>query len=572
VKNGGETDVDCGGPCATKCATARSARSARLRERCVLGRLCAAPACADGVTNGGESDVDCGGPCATKCTTGKACVGAGDCASAVCTGNVCQAATCMDAAKNGSETDIDCGGLVCAPCGANLGCLAPSDCQSGACVNNLCQGVSCSDQVKNGTETDVDCGGSCATKCATGKVCAVGGDCQSSVCTNAVCVAPTCMDAVKNGSETDVDCGGGTCATCALGKTCVLSSDCASGVCAGTCISDITVRVLRLGTGAAALASTATPGFVEAFKLDGSSGGATIDLPTVQNGLHRTLTFSGTATSEGGLSRSSDGHYITLVGYDAAVGTASITSSTSATINRIVGRIDAAGLVDTTTRLDASFSGGNPRSATTSNGTDLWISGTASPAATGGVWYTTLGAITGAVQVLAAPSNVRADHIFGGQLYASSGSGAFVNVFTVGVGLPTMAGQTATSLPGMPVAAGPSPYSFVFFDRNAGIPGLDTLYLADDRAAASGGGIQKWVFDGANWILAYTLKGAITTGYRGLAGVVTGPDVTLIATTTEANANKLVTFVDDGTGTASSTIIATALANTVYRGVAVAPN
>jgi hypothetical protein len=378
------------------------------------------------------------------------------------------------------------------------------------------------------------------------------------------------VDGAKNGGETDVDCGGGTCPTCALGKACGQNSDCTSNTCTGTCVSDITFRVVRIGDGAAALTSAATPGFVEAYTLAGAPVGMPIALPTAVSGLHRILTFSGTATSEGGLSRSASGGYLTMVGYDATVGTSPITTSTAATINRIVGRIDAAGNVDTTTRLDASFSGANPRSATSSNGTDIWVSGTASPSATGGVWYTTLGAITGAVQVLATPTNVRWDHIFGGQLYASSGSGAFVNVFTIGSGLPTMAGQTATSLTGLPVASA-SPYSFAFFDRSAMVAGLDTLYIADDRAAASGGGVQKWTFDGTTWTLAYTLKGTITTGYRGLAGVVTGANVTLIATTTEASANKLVTFVDDGTGTSPSTVIATAAASTVYRGVALSP-
>ncbi|MEO7328976.1 MAG: hypothetical protein ABI193_10380, partial [Minicystis sp.] len=522
------------------------------------------------VKNGGETDVDCGGPCATKCATGKACGVGADCVTSVCTNNVCVTATCMDGAKNGTETDVDCGGAICPACAATKACLGPVDCQSGVCTANVCAAPACNDLIKNGGESDIDCGGSCATKCALGKVCGAAGDCQSSVCTANVCVAATCMDGAKNGSETDIDCGGGTCPTCALGKLCSQNSDCVSNTCTGTCVSDITFRVLRLGTGAAALASTATPVFVDAYTITGAAVGAPIALPTAVSGMNRILTMSGTATSEGGLSRSANGSYLTLVGYDAAVGTASITTSTSAAINRIVGRINGAGVVDTTTRLDASFSGANPRSATSSNGTDIWASGTASPSASGGVWYTTLGAITGAVQVLSNPSNVRADHIFNGQLYASSGSGTFVNVFTVGVGLPTMAGQMATSLPGMPVAAGPSPYSFAFFDRNAAVAGLDTLYVADDRSAASGGGVQKWSFDGTIWTLITTFKG--TTGFRGLAAVVTGANVTVLAVSTTASANEVLSFVDDGSLNPLPTSLVTAAANTVFRGIALAPN
>src|SRR5262249_51215077 len=154
---------------------------------------------------------------------------------------------------------------------------------------------------------------------------------------------------------------------------------------------------------------------------------------------------------------------------------------------------------------------------------------------------------TNDTQVLAAPNNARFVHIFGGQLFGSASSGTFVNVFTVGTGTPTTTGQTATPLPGMPTsgAPAPSPLSFVMFDRNPAVPGLDTLYVADDRALASGGGIQKWTFDGSTWTLTNTLKQGITQGVRGLAGLVTGSNVTLIATTAAASANTVVVFVDD---------------------------
>jgi hypothetical protein len=50
-----------------------------------------APTCADGVKNGSETDIDCGGPACVACTTGKACGVNEDCASNICTGGVCQA-------------------------------------------------------------------------------------------------------------------------------------------------------------------------------------------------------------------------------------------------------------------------------------------------------------------------------------------------------------------------------------------------------------------------------------------------------------------------------------------------
>ncbi len=44
--------------------------------------------CANGVRDGSESDVDCGGACAA-CATGKSCTGAADCASGFCEAGVC---------------------------------------------------------------------------------------------------------------------------------------------------------------------------------------------------------------------------------------------------------------------------------------------------------------------------------------------------------------------------------------------------------------------------------------------------------------------------------------------------
>jgi hypothetical protein len=43
-----------------------------------------APTCSDGVQNGGESDVDCGGPCPAKCKTGKGCKKHVECESGIC--------------------------------------------------------------------------------------------------------------------------------------------------------------------------------------------------------------------------------------------------------------------------------------------------------------------------------------------------------------------------------------------------------------------------------------------------------------------------------------------------------
>src|SRR5207244_13335712 len=129
------------------------------------------------------------------------------------------------------------------------------------------------------------------------------------------------------------------------------------------------------GDGSAALGSAATAVFLDEYTTDGVLI-QSIAMPTAVVGSNKRLTASGTATSEGELARSVDGHYLTAAGYDAATGTASITGSTSASANRVIVRLAANGIPDTSTALTDAISGGNPRGAVSSNGTELWISGT----------------------------------------------------------------------------------------------------------------------------------------------------------------------------------------------------
>ncbi len=44
-----------------------------------------APSCSDGIRDGLETDVDCGGPACPRCALGKYCATNTDCSSGVCT-------------------------------------------------------------------------------------------------------------------------------------------------------------------------------------------------------------------------------------------------------------------------------------------------------------------------------------------------------------------------------------------------------------------------------------------------------------------------------------------------------
>jgi hypothetical protein len=147
----------------------------------------APPSCTDGMKNGNETDVDCGGSCAQKCATGQMCLAGADCVNGVCSGGTCQPATCTDGVKNGNETAVDCGG-TCPGCANGQMCGTGSDCLSGVCAGGICQANTCTDLVLDGTETDVDCGGGTCPACATGKMCFANSDCMSNMCSGGSCL------------------------------------------------------------------------------------------------------------------------------------------------------------------------------------------------------------------------------------------------------------------------------------------------------------------------------------------------------------------------------------------------
>ncbi|MDE2201895.1 MAG: hypothetical protein KGJ38_04120 [Burkholderiaceae bacterium] len=103
-----------------------------------LGGTCQAPTCIDGLRDGQETDVDCGGGTCSACAAGRHCAVPSDCTTGVCASGVCQAASCFDGVKNGSETAIDCGGGACGACAAGQTCLVSTDCLSGACTAGVC--------------------------------------------------------------------------------------------------------------------------------------------------------------------------------------------------------------------------------------------------------------------------------------------------------------------------------------------------------------------------------------------------------------------------------------------------
>src|SRR5215470_9630123 len=65
------------------------------------------------------------------------------------------------------------------------------------------------------------------------------------------------------------------------------------------------------------------------------------------------------------------------------------------------------------------------------------------------------------------------------------------------------------------------------------------IYVADDRTGATGGGVQRWEFDGSNWILSYTLNDSLAGGARYVTADFTGASPVVYAVTTEMENNQI---------------------------------
>ena len=94
-QNGFESDVDCGGTSCNRCALEKkcSGNADCVSNYCEPGtsgsRLCKPTLCTDSIKNGFESDIDCGGSACNKCPQGKSCLANTDCASGSCSFGSC---------------------------------------------------------------------------------------------------------------------------------------------------------------------------------------------------------------------------------------------------------------------------------------------------------------------------------------------------------------------------------------------------------------------------------------------------------------------------------------------------
>lgn len=337
------------------------------------------------------------------------------------------------------------------------------------------------------------------------------------------------------------------------------------------------IVIARVGEGGTVtLSSAAAAVFLDEYTPAGVFV-QSVAMPTAVSGNNRAFAVSGSSNSELALARTVNKQGLVLAGYGTTPGTLAVAATDAANTVRVVGLVGADGSVNTTTSLGSAFSGSNVRSVASVDGTSFYVAGNAAAGSPAGLHYITLGGFNPTQLNTAAPTNLRVVNIVDGNLYVSSSSGTAIGISQVGTGLPTTAGQTITMLPGAPGsvgASGQSPYGFFFADLSTTVAGVDVVYVVDSRSGgAPGGGIQKWSLAGGTWVLNGTIGNSTASQLTGIEGSVTGSAVALFAT----SGTNLFALTDNTGYNVAPTLttlpgaIATAAANTVFRGVAFAP-
>jgi len=305
----------------------------------------------------------------------------------------------------------------------------------------------------------------------------------------------------------------------------------------------------------------------------GTSDGSNWALPTTASGSNKAITLQGDSNAVGALARSVDKRYVTMAGYQTAVG-----GNPEATGARVVARIDASGTVDTSTTLGKTFEKEKIRGAATSNGTGFWVTGNGNGSGNtplGGMIYQPLGA-TGTPTVIVskeAPSsdsnkalnNFRTVQIAGGNLYTGSEKGT-AGVYTV-PGLPTKP-TTSTNIINLGTSE-VDPICELPLEHEVGSGKVDLMYVVRENE-----GIYKYSLNGSTW----TERGKIASGsFSGITGKVDSEGhFRLYVISGYGAANSVVTLTDKAAFNAApsaspTTTVSTAAAGTAYRGVAFAP-
>ncbi len=200
---------------------------------CSATGACVAAGCTDGVKDGNETDVDCGGSC-SPCANSKDCKVPSDCESIFCKSGVCAACAFATQCPTGDYCDLAINGGTCRPGKTNGNmCATSAQCASGFCVGGVCCDTACSaacqacnvapnvgvcSSVPSGSNVgcaigDQCCAGSCTAVNTVGNCGSCGNACAmpTSSCQTVVCAVAGCMTLNQTAGTACNDHGGHLC-------------------------------------------------------------------------------------------------------------------------------------------------------------------------------------------------------------------------------------------------------------------------------------------------------------------------------------------------------------------------
>ncbi|APR76693.1 Tetratricopeptide TPR_2 repeat protein [Minicystis rosea] len=231
---------------------------------------CLSAACGDTVKNGDETDVDCGGSCGT-CDNSKQCKTATDCKSGYCQGTTCQPCYTSSWCAQGQYCDTPGSSGVCKPDKATgQSCTSYDQCSSNYCTNGFCCASSscgrckscgiagsegtCANLPKGESDLSGNCSsnqvcdgnGQCISK--NGQGCSNGTQCASGFCADGRCCDTACTDTCytcnANGNP-------GVCSPIPAGQTDSSATTPCNNACdgAGHCTGQPCTTAAQCGTG-----------------------------------------------------------------------------------------------------------------------------------------------------------------------------------------------------------------------------------------------------------------------------------------------------------------------------------
>jgi hypothetical protein len=326
-------------------------------------------------------------------------------------------------------------------------------------------------------------------------------------------------------------------------------------------LAETNLIVIRVGDGAQGLTLNGNSMALDQFDINGAYVN-TVSIPETGPSAMVALGFENLngintgSTTGSSLSRSLDGRFMVVAGYNTNLSYGSSLNASFATnVPRGIGLIEShaqytLAVADTNSVYDATI-----WRAAVADGTNNYWGG----AGAGGTYYFGFDAPPAVIQTTFL--NMRSMSLFNGDIYCAGAVAGSTGVLKIN-GMP----RTATT-PTLLFSGSSGSY-----DMMVG-PDGNLIYLADQRSVLNGGGIQRFEFDGSNWNLAYTITGGFgNLGPRYLTADFSGPNPVIYAASNDQtfDNNRLVKVVDTGSGSVATTV-AFAGVNQNFRGIRFGP-